>query len=150
MPTTPLCHRTLGHDPHPRYLYDRSRVSEAEIAALAADQPTGIVGLSTSPCAAITRISSASPCIGSACALWVPEVHPADFRRHRFLRPEGDATGTPTGRGVCADNLRAAPFDDPEGLAELAEHDRRRVWGPFRRRRGPIIFKATPVVKEGA
>jgi len=120
MPTPPLCHRTLGHDPHPRYLYDRSRASDAEIAKLVAAQPNDLVGLSSAPsAAAITRLSSASPCLGSACALWVPEV-----RYESGLSPQlvlSDSTFGRTGRGYCADNLRRAAWEDPARGQESAK-----------------------------
>lgn len=84
MNQTPLCHRTLTPDPHPRYLFDRTRISDAELAELAevaASPPGGIVAVSDP--AAITRLGTGSPCIGSRCALWV---------------------GMPGKNGICADN----------------------------------------------
>ena len=41
--------------------------------------------------------SKGSPCLGSACAMWVHKEN---------------ADGTPSGSGVCADNLRATPWVD--------------------------------------
>ena len=83
------CHRTLTPDPHPRYLYDRSKVSEEEMEELM----TGAPLVPVSGTVSIVRLSSASPCLGSACAMCV--------------RQGG------LGYGVCADNLRAVPWGDP-------------------------------------
>lgn len=50
-------------------------------------------------------------CIGSACVMWVPEIECPNG--DAFLRQEEGDERPPTGRGVCADNLRAVPFADP-------------------------------------
>ena len=52
-------------------------------------------------------------CVGSKCARWVPlTIDPLIPSRPPELRlPDED--GTPTGLGVCSDNLRAVPWTDP-------------------------------------
>lgn len=75
----------------------------------------------TTPTCHRTLTHAASPCIGSACALWVPEVRPDNPKHYPFLRCDGATDITPTGRGVCADNLRAAPFDDPAATPGVKE-----------------------------
>lgn len=107
MPTVPTCHRTLAPDPHPRYLYDRRRVSEAEIEQLRREPPGAILAVSDP--AAITRLGGGCPCIGSGCALWVPET------RTVFGNARPTARDAPTGEGHCADNpkvVRADPAAD--------------------------------------
>lgn len=54
-------------------------------------------------------------CVGSDCNLWVPETKTATG--HSIgLREVNEKDTVPTGRGVCADNLRAFPWDDPAGV----------------------------------
>jgi len=57
-------------------------------------------------------------CQGSACVLWVAEmdrVHPANDTYLPGLCPEWPLPRkmSPTGRGVCRDNMRREPWPDP-------------------------------------
>lgn len=51
-------------------------------------------------------------CRGSACALWVTETRNPNHGGWS-LREINETGATPTGRGVCADNLRGEPWADP-------------------------------------
>lgn len=60
------------------------------------------------------------PCLGSRCALWVPEVMSEDGPVPADVAPGcnciyGGPDATPTGRGWCVDNLRRPPWPDPAG-----------------------------------
>lgn len=57
-------------------------------------------------------------CLGSDCALWVPEMdraHPTNDTYLPAQHPEGNPARKmmPTGRGWCAKNLRRPPWQDP-------------------------------------
>lgn len=62
-------------------------------------------------------------CIGSRCALWVPEIEARGYvgprvagsaeRRVPADQDDHFTTGKPSGRGWCAENLRATPWVDP-------------------------------------
>lgn len=54
-------------------------------------------------------------CRGSTCALWVHETRNPNHGGPSLHEP-GEKDTVPTGRGVCADNLRAVPWDDPAGV----------------------------------
>jgi hypothetical protein len=54
-------------------------------------------------------------CEGSTCALWVHETRNPNHGGPSLHEP-GEKDTVPTGRGVCADNLRAVPWDDPAGV----------------------------------
>lgn len=76
------------------------------------------------------RETVGTPCIGSACALWVPEVRWNVVGDDNGLyaapialtgpRNEGDDSRATTGRGWCADNLRTPPWSDPTQPTETA------------------------------
>jgi hypothetical protein len=90
-----ICHRTLGH---------------TEAAA----RVVGFKG---------PLMADGKTCIGSRCAMWVPEhgstsldssgpVIPGGGRMYTCT-PGNFDVGDPTGRGWCADNLRREPWGDP-------------------------------------
>lgn len=54
-------------------------------------------------------------CVGSDCNLWVPETRNPNHGGPS-LREINETGTTPTGRGVCTDNLRAVPWADPAGV----------------------------------
>jgi hypothetical protein len=90
-----ICHRTLGH---------------TEAAA----RVVGFKG---------PLMADGKTCIGSRCAMWVPEHGSTSLDSSGPVIPGGGSQfsaspvrferGCPTGRGWCADNLRREPWGDP-------------------------------------
>lgn len=98
--SAPICHRTIA----PTWRFGNEATRED---------------------AARARYPETASCIGSACALWVPEVlngcrthaGPDDFTDfHSVTRPDADLA--PTGRGWCAENTRRTPWADPAKVAQ--------------------------------
>lgn len=65
-------------------------------------------------CAADFGLPDATPlrCCGSECSRWVPEMRHPNHGAPALREPNEEGT-IPTGRGVCSDNLRAIPWEDP-------------------------------------
>ena len=58
----------------------------------------------------VSNDAAVNACIGSKCALWVPEDNNHDGAGPA---PFGGSVAPKTGKGFCNDNLRATPWADP-------------------------------------
>ncbi len=85
-------------------------------------ETAGVQGWDSS---ALAAMKQAVPCIGSQCAMWVPEIAADGYIGVRCEGPRSArwtkdrnyndqlSDGPPSGRGWCADNLRRNPVADP-------------------------------------
>ena len=75
-----------------------------------------VVSVGVQPYSDVEIAAMSVPCIGSACAMWVPEVGAADDPRPATVGwTSADRYAESTGRGWCAENLRREPWADPAG-----------------------------------